>query len=258
MMARVAWFRVQPVMRVAILCVGTAGCATRGAPDLALRDLIIRNTQARGGSAAIEAIRNLEVKLRIVEPTYTADGVWRVDRSGRMRIDVFIEKRRVFTEAFDGEHAWQLPAEAEHAVLANAGGGAALRHSGQLPTNILGLHEMAAHGHRLDSAGREEVGGVRYYVVVLTLDDGFVTRYYIDPTSFLITRSRVYKPLHPDLDPTPTTIETVWSDFRWIAGVRFGFEAIDNDLATGKVLQTTMLLDVTPNLPVDNRLFRMP
>jgi hypothetical protein len=77
---------------------------------------------------------------------------------------------------------------------------------------------------------------------VLTLDDGFATRYYVDPASFLITRSRVRKALHPDADPTPTTIETVWSDFRQVAGVRFAFAARDTDLATGTLLQTTTLL----------------
>jgi hypothetical protein len=50
--------------------------------------------------AAIEAVHSLEVNLRIVEPTYSADGVWRVD--------VFIAGKRVFTEAFDGRHGWQL------------------------------------------------------------------------------------------------------------------------------------------------------
>jgi hypothetical protein len=243
---------------VVLLCMGIVGCATSKRPRSTLQDLISRHTQARGGQAAIEAIRNLEVKLRIVEPTYTAEGTWRVDRRGRMRIDVFIDGQRVFTEAFDGERGWQLPSGADHAMLASAGGAAALRHSGQLPTNILGLHEMAGHRHRLDYAGVEEVGGTRYQVVVLTLDDGFETRYYIDPGSFLITRARVHKALHPDVDPTPTTIETVWSDFRQIAGVRFAFQASDTDLATGKLLQTATLLDIAPNRPVDDRLFQMP
>jgi hypothetical protein len=237
---------------------GIVGGATSKSPALTLPDLIDRNTQARGGRAAIEAIRNLEVKLRIVEPTYTAEGTWRVDRQGRMRIDVFIDGKRVFTEAFDGERGWQLPGGAEHAVLASAGGAAALRHSGQLPTNLLGLHEMAGHGHRLELAGVEDVAGVRYHVVVLILDDGFETRYYIDPVTFQIARARVRKALHPDLDPTPTTIETVWSDFREIAGVRFAFQAHDTDLATGKLLQTTTLLHIASNRPVDDRLFQMP
>jgi hypothetical protein len=234
------------------------GCVTSKGYDADLHDRIARNTEARGGRAAIEAVHNLEVKLRIVEPTYSADGVWRVDRKGRMRIDVFIAGKRVFTEAFDGQHGWQQPASAERAVAASPGGEAALRHSGQLPTNILGLHEMAGHGHRLDLAGREEIAGIRYYVVVLTLDDGFAIRYYIDPTSFLITRSRVHKALHPDADPTPTTIETAWSDFRQVAGVRFAYAVSDTDLATGKLLQTTTLLELRANPPVDDRLFQIP
>jgi len=153
------------------------GCATPNIPDPTLGELINSHTEARGGQVAIEDIHNLEVDLRIVEPTYTADGVWRVDRRGRMRIDVFIDSQRVFTEAFDGERGLQQPGGAEHGARASPGGAAALRHSGQLPTNILGLHEMAAHEHHLDFVGREEVSGVLYYVIVLTLDDGFTTRY---------------------------------------------------------------------------------
>jgi hypothetical protein len=243
---------------MALLCLGIAGCTTvKGAPPR-LEELIRRHTEARGGAAAIESIQNLEAKLRIVEPTYTADATWRVDRRGRMRIDVFIGGQRVFTESYDGERGWQLPAGATHGTLSSAAGTAALRHSGQLPTNILGLHEMAAHRHRLDFAGREEVTGVHYYVVVLTLDDDFVTRYYIDPESFLLTRARVRKALHPDADPTPTTIETVWSDFRQVAGARFPFQANDTDLATGKLLQTTTLLDLQANVPLEESLFQMP
>jgi len=242
----------------ALLCLGIVDCSRPGSPALSLEELIHRNTEARGGRGAIEAIRNLEVKLRIVEPTFTADGVWRVDRRGRMRIDVFMKDQRVFTEAFDGERGWQMPGGNEAATPASPDGTAALRHSGQLPTNILGLHEMMGHGHRLEYAGREEVAGVSYHVVVLTLDDGFATRYYIDPENFLIARARVRKALHPDIDPTPTTIETVWTDLREVAGVRFAFQASDTDLAAGRLLQTTTLLEITPDASLDENLFRMP
>jgi hypothetical protein len=64
--------------------------------------------------------------------------------------------------------------------------------------------------------------------------------------------------VHPDNDPTPTTIETVWSDFRRVSGVLLPFEARDTDLATGKLLQTTTLLELSANRPVDDGLFRLP
>jgi hypothetical protein len=243
---------------IALLCLTIAGCATLKTSEPTLEELISRHTEARGGQRAIEAIQNLEVKLRIVEPTYTAEGVWRADRRGRMRIDVFIEGRRVFTEAFDGQDGWQQPGGEEHAKPASAAGTAALRHSAQMPTNILGLHEMAGHGHRLHRIGRTEVAGVSYEAIGLILDDGSQTTYFLDPATFLIARARVRKALHPDIDPTVTTIETVWTDFRRVAGVRFAFQASDTDLATGKLLQTTTFLDVQVNPPADDALFRMP
>jgi hypothetical protein len=194
-----------------VAALSLAGCTAARPPDLDLAEVVARNAEARGGRPAIEAIRSLEARLRIVEPTYEAEGVWRVDRRGRMRIDVFIGGKRVFTEGFDGTNGWQMPADATSARPASPEGAEALRHSAQLPTNVLGLHEMAAHGHRLDLAGREEIDGILCFAVDLTLDDGFRTRYFVDPKSFLVTRSRVRKALHPDNDPTPTTIETVWA-----------------------------------------------
>jgi hypothetical protein len=238
--------------------VSLAGCTAARTPDLDLAGIVARNADARGGRAAIEAIQSLEAKLRIVEPTYEAEGTWRVDRRGRMRIDVFIGGKRLFTEGFDGTNGWQMPGNAASAKPASPEGAAALRHSGQLPTNVLGLHEMTAHGHRLEFAGREEIGGIRYYALDLTLDDGFRTRYFVDPKSFLVVRSRVRKALHPDNDPTPTTIETVWSDFRPVSGVLFPFAARDTDLATGRLLQTTKLLEMAANGPTDDGLFQSP
>ena len=252
-------FSCRPIdLCVVLLCLMIVGCTTRESPASTLAQVIDRHTEARGGKAAIESIRGLEVKLRIVEPTYTADGLWRGDRRGRMRIDVFMEGERVFTEATDGLHGWQQPGGEEHGAPASAGGAAALRRSGQLPINILGLHELADHGHHLDLVGREEVAGISYYVIVLTLDDGFVTRYYLDPATLLITRARVRKALHPDVDPTETTIETVWSDFREIARVQYPFTATETDLANGKLLQTMTVLDVRTNLPAEDSLFQMP
>jgi hypothetical protein len=154
-----------------LLLLSLASCATfKGRPAWTLQELIKRHTSARGGRAAIEAISTLEDKIRIVEPTYTADGLWRVSRRGRMRIDVYMGDQRVWTEGFDGKIGWQLPGGKDHARVAEAGA-SALHHSVLLPTNILGLHEMTTRGARLEYLGREDVGGVLYHVILLALDD---------------------------------------------------------------------------------------
>jgi hypothetical protein len=46
-------------------------------------------------------------------------------------------------------------------------------------------------------------------------------------------------------------------DFRQMAGVQFAYRSTDTDLATGKLLQTTTILDIRVNPVVDDHLFEM-
>lgn len=41
--------------------------------------------------------------LDIVEPTFQVHAVYRADRNSRMRIDIYADGKRVFTEAHDGQ-----------------------------------------------------------------------------------------------------------------------------------------------------------
>ncbi|HKQ98417.1 MAG TPA: hypothetical protein VJV75_11110 [Candidatus Polarisedimenticolia bacterium] len=263
----------QPLFRVARSLTGLlllAGGAAWAAPGDArsatasrtasesLDALVARHVEARGGRKAIEALDNLELDLSIVEPTFAVKGLYRADRKGRMRIDILVEGRRVFSEAYDGHEGRKLDEGATQPdPEPSAQGTRALRNSARLPTKILGLHEMRSNGHRLESAGRETVASVSYHVVVLTLDTGETFRYYLDPDTFLIARERVTKALHPDVDPTPTTIETVYGDFRKIGGVVFAFHAEETDMATGKLLQTSTILAGRPNRPAEDAVFRL-
>ncbi len=58
---------------------------------------------------------------------------------------------------------------------------AALRHGVELPGKLFGLHELKARGRRIELDGREKIEGVNYYVLRLTLNDGYRTTLYINP-----------------------------------------------------------------------------
>ena len=116
-------------------------------------------------------------------------------------------------------------------------------------------HELWSRGHHLALTGREEIGGVNYYLLQLTLGDGYVTTLYVDPNSWLVTRRRDVRALHVDVDPTPTTIEQQMSDFRRVAGVLFPFANTETDLKTGKVLETTTIRGLTVNPAIDDKIF---
>jgi hypothetical protein len=126
-----------------------------------------------------------------------------------------------------------------------------------LPGHLYGLHELRQRGHRIDLLGREKIDGIDYYPLRVTLNDGYQTTLYVDPSSWLITRRRDVRPLHVDIDPTPTTIEQRMSDFRQIAGgVWFSFANTETDLQTGKLLETTTVRTVSTNPKIEEKIFR--
>jgi hypothetical protein len=241
---------------ISLICVVTVlSCALNGCgPDsLTVDQIIKRNTQAMGGRSVIESVKSIEVDLHIADPDFEVDGNYRAARPGRMRIDVFAGSKHVFTEAFDGRRGWQWKGDAVEE--ASPKGTAALRHGVELPGKLFGLHELHQRGHRVDLAKRETIDGTNYYVLRITLADGYVTTLYVDPNSWLITRRRDFRPLHVDVDPTPTTIESRFSDFQKTGGVMFPFVSTDVDLATGKILETTQGALVKLNPQFDSTIF---
>jgi hypothetical protein len=246
------------VVIVALLTAGgCAGVRPQHAEE-SLEDLIAKNTAARGGASAIESAHTVAVRLRITEPKFTVDALYQASRAGRMRIDVFANGARVYSEGYDGKRAWQLPQDANHAADASPSGAAALRHGLELPINLRGLHEMRARGHQLTLRGRELVDGTNYYLVELRLDDGFSTYLYVNPSTYLIDRMRDIRALHPDADPMTRWIEQRYEDFRTVDGRMLAFKSSQVDLRTGQVMQTTAVLEVTTNPPLTEATFAPP
>ncbi len=245
------WCRWLPT-HAALLVMALAGCRQK---PLVLEDVIERNTRAMGGRAALEAVNSIEVDLHIVDPEFEVDGIYRAARPGRMRIDVQAGGKHVFTEAFDGQNGWQWSGKG-NAEPASPKATAALSHGIELPGKLFGLHELKQRGDQIELLRRESVEGIDYYVLRLTLWDGYITRLYVDPQSWLITRRRDVRPLHVDVDPTPTTIEQRSSDFREIAGVRFAFATTETDLQTGKELERTKISSIKVNPPIDESIFK--
>ena len=226
-----------------------------GEPDLAT--LVASHVAARGGAAAIESVRTYECDLHIVEPTFEVDGAYVATRDGRMRVDISAGGQRVFTEALDHGRAWSWSPE-EGVREGSSAGAAALRHGIEFPFKLFGLHEMQSRGHRLESAGRETIDGVDYHVLRLTLDDGFEVVYYLHPKSWLIERERTRKAMHVDIDPVPQWMETVYGDYRAVAGVLFSHRQEERQLSTGTLLSTGVIREVRVNPPLDAARFSPP
>jgi len=212
-----------------------------------LAQIIARNTQARGGAAAIEQAKAVLIRMRIVEPKYTMDGVYRATRGRQMRIDVYMAGTRVYSEGCDGRRAWDLPADAAHAEESSAAAAAALWHGLEYPTNLWGLGEVTSRGHHLSYQGREEMDGINYHVLQLVLADGFTTYFYVNPHTWLIERQRDERALHPDADAAKKWIEQRFGDYRTVEGRKVAFKEEQFDLRSGALLQTSSITHIETN-----------
>lgn len=228
-----------------------------GAEDLTLQQVIDRCTEAAGGKQAIEAVKSVAVTLKIEEPTFRVEGQYVADRKLRMRIDIHADGKRVYTEAYDGKIGWEM-GEKSAATEATAQGTAALWHGIVKPGKLYGLHEQEALGNRLELEGRELVDGVNYYVLKLTLKDGFVIHYFVNPDTWLLERNRDTRALHPDLDTTEKLTEGRNSDFRKVNGVVYAFKSITVDLKTGAILSTDTISEIKINPDLDEAQFQKP
>jgi hypothetical protein len=242
---------------IALVCTGAGIAAAAAADPAELATLVALNTAARGGAAAIESVSDFEADIHIVEPTFEVDGLYAATRDGRMRVDIRAADEHVFAEAIGRERAWSWNPQ-DGVATASDRGRAALRHGIEFPFKLFGLHEMETRGHRLEAAGREAIDGVAYHVLHLRLDDGFETRYYLNPDSGLIERERQHRALHVDVDPAPVWIETVYSDWRPVAGVLYPHRSVEREIDTGRVLATVTTRAIRLNTSPQAERFERP
>lgn len=238
-----------------ILFVTTVSWAEKTLP---LEQAIQNHTKAVGGADAIEAAKTMEFALRIEEPTFQVDAIYKVDRNQRMRIDIYSEGKRVFAEAYDGTKGWQQKGDGSVAEYTTEQGSKALWHGTVLPGKLFGLHEYKKLGHKVELVGREKVEGINYYVLKITLSDGFETQVYIHPETWLIERGRDFAAIHVDIDPTKLRLENQYLNYRPVEGVLRSFKSTQQNLDTGAWTQTTTVESIKVNIPIDPSIFAKP
>ena len=235
-------FRHCAVLLLFVGCTPPDRQPERVADPLTLGEILACNDSVVGGSA-LRRVRQVEYDLHIVEPTFEVRGLYRADRAGTMRIDIFAEGQRVFSEGWDGTAGWQLPQGRTVAVPTSEAGAAALRHGLEQPGHLWTLQDMKGNGHsvELDEAADSTDDA---HVVRLTLADGFQSWFWIDAASCLVTKTRDFRAFHPDVVAEERWIENHFRDYRTDAGVTRASTTLNVDVMSGDTVGRTMLLAV--------------
>lgn len=198
-----------------------------------------------------EPLQGIQLELLINEPAFSVSARYQASRDSGMRIDVYADEERVFSEGFDGVSSWQWPHGATEPTGVTEDGNAALRRG--MVNNLYGLHERPALGYELCYEGYKTLDDVRYWQVTSTAPDGFSETFYINVETGLIDRKVEFSALHPDLDPAKRESLTLFSNYRWLGSRRFSFGSEKLDAQSGEPLsQVTIVSAIAdPTLPAD-------
>jgi hypothetical protein len=245
--------KLQMTRRAALFALGAAAaCAPlpRTSGALTLDEVIRRNTRARGGAAALNRMRSLLLESQFIEDGETYNLRYAADISGLVKVEAYLNGKYVGSEGVDKDGVWIMTKKGPKPSVAE-GAANALTHGAE--DKLFGWNRFAARGHKLSLMSPETIDGVTYAVVQVRYSTGHVSYFYVDPTSWQAIRRRDERAFHPDNDQTKQKIETVYSDFREVAGVVQAHNDTDIDLATGKALASHPVLrrQVNPDLPAD-------
>jgi len=243
-----------PRRAVVGLVVGAAvsACASIGRPrPVALEDVIRRNTRARGGDRALDAMRSLAVDVEIVEGGNVLTCHYAASKDGFVRIDVYGGGKNVFSEGVDEQGGWQWTGGSDPAKPGSDKGRAALLNGAE--NHLFGWDRFRQRGHQIALMPAALIDGVTYQVVEVRFATGQISYFYVDPESWQAVRRRDDRAYHPDVNPTTQKVETRFFDFQAAAGVIEPHSATDVDLATGKTLakNRTLRRIVNPQLSTD-------
>jgi hypothetical protein len=246
-------------MRIALaatlLTAGLISACSPSQPEREGSTNIARYTEARGGEVAIEAQNSIRVRVQVTEPTFTVEGDYRATRDGLMRIDIYADGERVFTEALDGAGGWQMFGNGDVADLSEEGRRAL---ETGIAGNLFGLHEFTGLGHMVRDGEILTIDGMDYPTIDIIYEGGREERLYLDPETWLAVRQRSEYALHPDVDPEQEIFETRYSDFRDVNGVMRAFHTERINLRTGEVAQETQILSIEINPDLDPAQFQRP
>ncbi len=214
--------------------------------DVLVSEILQMNLKAVGGDTRNSGVRTTDKIVRISEANYTLVGRYRAAGSGLMRIDVFAGDDRVFSEGKDENGVWEWPGGQDKPVNVDHEGVGALEHG--IEFNLFALAELGDRGHNVELVGKEVVRETSYYVLKITLADGFETYKYVNEDTWLVDLSRNFRALHPGIDPTRTNIETRFDQWQRVDGILFASRSRDFVQGSDTPTQTGLVLESKYNV----------
>ena len=232
------------------------GCGANPASAQDAQSLIAKNLEARGGAAAIDAIKSITFEGRTIAPgdfelTFKSAQA-RLGGGDAIRLDLGIQGLDL-VQSYDGQVAWRINPfqgrkDAERMSVDDAR---------QLADQALiegPLLASRTDGSKVQYLGRDDFDGTLAYKLKVTQKDGDEFVYWLDPDTYLDIKVDETRRIRG----AQQTTETELGDYEKVAGVYFPMSVESWSEGQPNERQRTIIASGTANGPVNAAFFAEP
>src|SRR5690349_1027008 len=232
------------------------GCAANPATAQDAQSLIAKNLEARGGAAAIDAIKSISFQGRTIFPgdfelTFKSSQA-HLASADAIRLDLSLQGLDL-VQSYDGHEAWKInPFQGRKDPERMSGDEAR-----QLADQALiegPLLASRTDGSKVTYLGRDDFDGTLAYKLKVTQKDGDEFVYWLDPDTYLEIKVDETRRIRG----AQQTNETELGDYEKIAGVYFPMSIESWSQGQPNQRQRTIIATGSANTPVSAAFFAQP
>ena len=239
-------------MRHAVIVLAAVACLSVLAYGQTADELVQKNIQAKGGIEKIKAIKSIRMTGKLNGGGgFTAATLQENDRPNLVR-ETFTLQGMTAVTAYDGTTGWQIQPFGGHKDPEFMG-------EDDLKDLLLDadfdgpLVDYKEKGNTVEFLGHDVVDGDDALRLKVTLKDGDIVYYYLDPDTFLEIRKEVQEFVRGSVRESVTEM----GSYKPVAGVMYPY-SISQGSKANPGAQTTTIEKIEVNMPIDKADFAVP
>ena len=239
-------------MRHTVIVLAVISCLSVLAYGQTADELVNKNIQAKGGIEKIKAIKAVRIRGKLnVGGGLIAATLQENERPNLIRETVTLQGMTAVT-AYDGTTGWQIQPFGGHKDPEFMG-------EDDLKDLLLDadfdgpLVDYKEKGNTVEFLGHDVVDGDDALRLKVTLKDGDIVYYYLDPDTFLEIRKEVQEFVRGSVRESVTEM----GSYKPVAGVMYPY-SISQGSKANPAAQTTTIEKIEVNVPIDKADFAVP
>jgi hypothetical protein len=228
-------------------------CACVGAYSQTADELVTKNIQAKGGIDKIKAIKTYRMTGKLVAGGGVTGEVTQENLRPNMVRETFNLQGLTAVQAYDGTTGWQIQPF-------NGRKDPQLMGEDDLPDILIdsdfdgALVDSKEKGNTIEYLGHDVVDGDDALRLKVTLKNGNIIYYYLDPDTFLEIRKETQEFIRGSVKENVTDI----GSYKAIGGVMYPFSIATGPKNDPTLWQTVTVEKIEVNIPLDPATFAVP